>query len=69
MAKKLYGNRITPKCEYCIYGTRAKEGNKVLCIKRGLVNEDDKCIKYIYSPIKRIPKKRLIPNSNLQNIL
>ena len=58
MAKKKYfGNNIPPRCEYCMYGTRAKDGGKVLCEKRGLVDGTSSCSKY--SPLKRIPVKQL----------
>ena len=52
MAKKSYfGNRISPSCSYCLFGNRSREGNKVLCEK------------WVYDPIKRVPKKQLnIPN-------
>lgn len=57
--KKLFGNDIVPQCQYCHYGTRAKDGRKVLCEKRGLVQGDFSCPKYQYSPLKRIPVKQL----------
>jgi hypothetical protein len=42
-----------------MFGNRSKEGNKVLCEKQGLVDADFSCKKWIYDPIKRIPKKQL----------
>ncbi|MBQ1537937.1 MAG: hypothetical protein IIZ73_06460 [Ruminococcus sp.] len=61
MAKKknYFGNNISPSCSYCLYGNRSKEGNKVLCERQGLVDADYSCKKWIYDPIKRIPKKQL----------
>lgn len=60
MAKKKYfGEKIPPQCQYCNFGTRAKSGGKVLCEKKGIVNENDSCNKYVYSPLKRIPQKQL----------
>lgn len=60
MAKKKYfGNGIEPQCQYCAFGVRAKDGGKVLCEKRGLVNGDASCPKFSYSPLKRIPVKQL----------
>ena len=60
MAKKKYfGNDIQPQCQYCAFGTRAKDGGKVLCEKRSLVNGDASCPKFSYSPLKRIPVKQL----------
>ena len=57
--KKLFGNEITPQCQYCHFGSRAKDGNKVLCEKRGLVPGDGSCPKFVYSPLKRIPVRQL----------
>ncbi len=56
---KYFDKHIAPKCDYCQFGRRAKDGNKVLCEKRGLVNCNDSCGKFIYSPLKRIPVKQL----------
>ena len=50
---------MTPKCDYCPNGKRARDGNKVLCEKRGLVDCSYSCSKFIYSPLKRIPVKQL----------
>ena len=54
-----FDKNITPKCDYCRYGKRAKDGNKVLCEQRGLVDASYACSKFIYSPLKRIPVKQL----------
>lgn len=56
---KYFGKDIPPHCEYCDFGKRAKDGNKVLCDKRGLVDADFSCGKFVYSPLKRIPIKQL----------
>ena len=50
---------MTPKCDYCQNGKRARDGNKVLCEKRGLVEQNYSCKAFIYSPLKRIPVKQL----------
>jgi hypothetical protein len=42
-----------------MFGNRSKEGNKVLCEKQGLVDADYACKKWVYDPIKRVPKKQL----------
>lgn len=54
-----FDKNIAPKCDYCLNGKRARDGNKVLCQKRGLVNSDYSCSKFVYSPLKRIPVKQL----------
>lgn len=56
---KYFGKDIEPHCEYCEFGKRAKDGNKVLCDKRGLVDADFHCGKFSYSPLKRIPVKQM----------
>lgn len=56
---KYFDKHIEPKCDYCQFGRRAKDGEKVICEKRGLVERHDSCGKFIYSPLKRIPVKQL----------
>ena len=56
---KYFGKSIEPRCEYCESGKRAKDGNKVLCSRKGLVNAGDHCPKFVYSPLKRIPVKQM----------
>lgn len=56
---KYFDKHIDPKCDYCQFGKRTKDGNKVLCEKRGLVEQSYSCNKFIYSPLKRIPVKQL----------
>lgn len=56
---KYFDKSIEPKCDYCQFGKRAKDGNKVLCEKKGLVDCNSSCGKFAYSPLKRIPVKQL----------
>lgn len=56
---KYFDDKIQPKCDYCQFGTRTKDGDKVLCEKNGLVSADHSCGKFSYSPLKRIPVKQL----------
>lgn len=63
MKSKVFGDSIRPRCEYCEFGKKAKEGNKILCEKQGLVDANFSCSKYVYSPFKRIPVKQL----NIEN--
>ncbi|MBQ9898330.1 MAG: hypothetical protein IJM44_02615 [Ruminococcus sp.] len=56
---KYFDKKISPKCDYCRLGKRAKDGNKVLCERKGLVDSNSSCGKFIYSPLKRIPVKQL----------
>ena len=56
---KYFDKKIDPKCDYCMYGKRTKDGNRVLCEKRGLVEQNYSCKAFIYPPLKRIPVKQL----------
>lgn len=61
MANKLFGNNIEPACEYCMYGTKSRNG-MILCLKVGIVNPFYNCKKFDYDPLKRIPRR---PNHRL----
>lgn len=54
-----FDKSITAKCDYCSFGKRAKDGNKIICEHRGLVDPGNSCGKFNYSPLKRIPVKQL----------
>lgn len=55
---KLFGNGISPACEYCQFGTRSRDNAMILCSKKGVVSPFYSCNKYVYMPTKRIPKRR-----------
>lgn len=46
-------------CRHCKNGRLAPDKESVLCIKKGIVDPDGKCRRYVYDPLKRIPKKPL----------
>lgn len=52
----LFRKKIECACSYCVHGTRLEDGS-ILCIKKGLKNEADKCFRFRYDPCKRIPMK------------
>lgn len=54
-----FDKKITPQCAYCQHGKRTKDGNRILCMHKGLMEETASCGKFIYSPLKRIPVKQL----------
>lgn len=59
--KKTYyfDKNMPPKCAYCYYGKRTKDGGRILCEKQGLMEETSSCNKFLYEPLKRIPTKQL----------
>ena len=52
----LFRKKIDRACGYCLYGTRLEE-EQILCCKKGIKQEDDKCFRFKYDPTKRIPAK------------
>ena len=52
----LFRKKIPPSCRYCAHGTVLEE-DQILCAKRGMVTEREKCRKFRYDPCKRIPIK------------
>ncbi len=55
-----FDRQMAPKCGYCQFGKRTKEGNRILCSKFvSLKEEHDSCNKFVYSPLKRVPVKQL----------
>ena len=52
----LFRKKIERSCSYCQYATHLEDG-QVLCVKKGLKSIDDKCRKFRYDPLKRVPAK------------
>ena len=52
--KKLFGNTITPSCDYCQYVTVGNDGKKIC--RTGIMSPEGSCKKYVYDPLKREPK-------------
>jgi hypothetical protein len=52
----LFRKKISRSCSYCKFGTRIDD-EQILCIKKGIMSESDKCFRFRYDPCKRIPVK------------
>ena len=51
--------KMNPSCSYCQFGKRSSEGGgRIFCEKKGMVDENSSCNKFVYSPLKRIPVKQ-----------
>lgn len=58
MSTKLFGNNISPACQYCERALRVLSNNQqVLCEKYGVVRADHHCRHFVYDPLLRIPAK------------
>ena len=58
MKKGLFRGDIAPACEYCEHGHRASDGVMILCIKKGMVSPHYACRRFLYSPLKRVPRRQ-----------
>ena len=54
--KKLFQENIEPRCVYCDKGAPLEEG-RILCSKKGVVGGGDRCGRFQYDPLKRVPPK------------
>mgnify|MGYP003296950343 CR=1 FL=1 len=57
MKKKVIGDHIEPKCEYCVHGELSADSIHILCIKKGILEPDYSCKKFIYDALKRTPRR------------
>ncbi|MEG0017472.1 MAG: hypothetical protein RR115_01270 [Hydrogenoanaerobacterium sp.] len=65
MKPKLFNNKITPSCNYCAHGDISRDKTVVLCEKKGIVGTNSSCRSFLYSPLKRVPKKPMkLPEFN-----
>ena len=58
MATNLFSNKNDKKCAYCAFATIIEIDERIICPNRGFVNAEERCQKYRYDPLKRIPKKQ-----------
>lgn len=52
----LFRKNIEPRCGYCTRGARIDETH-VACVKRGVVEDTDKCPAFRYDPLRRMPPR------------
>jgi len=52
----LFRKKIQRSCAYCVHGAHLEDG-VILCSKKGIKTESDKCRRFRYDPCKRIPVK------------
>ncbi len=56
MSKNIYNKDVPKCCGHCANAQISMSLKLVFCKFRGPVSEDDVCRKYIYDPVKRVPK-------------
>ncbi len=52
----LFRKRVERSCTYCVHGVKIGDDH-ILCTKKGIRTVEDKCRKFTYDPVKRIPAK------------
>lgn len=52
----LFNKNMEPCCVYCSRGIRISEKN-IACLKHGIVGATEKCAKFSYDPLKRVPSR------------
>ncbi len=56
-SKKKNSNPDLPcVCEFCEHASIINDECNVLCESRGIVNKEYKCKRFVYDPLKRVPK-------------
>ena len=49
---------ITPTCRFCEHAAVIRDGEVMLCAKKGVVSSNAVCKKYSFDPLKRQPRPR-----------
>ncbi len=44
-------------CEYCRFASAVSVTEDMLCEKKGIVSPEYVCRKFVYDPLKRVPRK------------
>ena len=54
--KKNETKDIPVACEFCEHAVLINDEENVLCGKKGIIGKGASCRKYVYDPLKRVPK-------------
>ncbi len=57
-SRTLFGRNIAPACQYCEHGRPTADGRMILCPKKGVVSPFFACRRFLYAPLKRVPKRK-----------
>lgn len=59
MKKFKFNKKQEKYCLNCTYGKFLEYTDEVFCVKKGFKSKFEKCMKYKYDPLKRVPESRL----------
>lgn len=60
----LFRKDIEPCCTYCSHGRRGTD-EEVLCVHHGVMQPWDKCRRFEYDPLRRVPEAEPIPVTDI----
>lgn len=70
MKNRLCGKNIEPCCKLCSAGRLSPDGKTVLCPRRGVMTPNDRCRRFTYDPLRRIPQKEApLPQFSAEDFL
>ena len=52
----LFSKNIEPRCEYCRRAQPFENCDEVGCLKHGVMSSGEKCRRFVYDPLKRVPE-------------
>ena len=55
---RIFNPKIEPCCAYCEHGTATKDGQSILCRRRGVMLPSSSCRRFTYDPLLRIPYRQ-----------
>ena len=59
MNKLKFSKKRSKYCINCIHGKHLEYTDEVFCTKKGFVDKFNKCHRYKYDPLKRMPDKNI----------
>ena len=57
LKKRAPKDEVEPNCAYCIFAVEVVGEECILCPKKGIMQIGDACKKFVYDPLKKIPRK------------
>ena len=60
----LFRDKIDAACAYCSHG-RSGEDDDILCAIHGIVKPWDRCSRFRYDPLRRVPEAAPLPKTDV----
>ena len=57
LSNRFFNKKIPKNCSYCANARKSKALNIIFCKFKGPVFENNCCGKYVYDPLKRVPRQ------------